>query len=231
MALVEGDRADAISHLRRGLDVFPESPKLNLKLGQLLADLIIDSKNKLEESDINTAIGRLKRVTNNNLKLSFLRYLVDFGSPIRAVNSQVQQAWKTNKIWMAKVPTVSYGLLGHMKNSIKQRFLARLSPNLIMLNVQSFFYQYFVISLFLACLKMACEWDSFGSLVLGGILQQSNSDQAVTHYREFYRENPASPVLWNNLGPEWKFYHETHIYHTVMLSTVCTKLYSNLYVK
>ena len=49
---------------------------------------------------------------------------------------------------------------------------------------------------------MACEWDSFGSLVLGGILQQANSNLAVTHYRDFYRENPASPLLWNNLVPE-----------------------------
>ena len=52
---------------------------------------------------------------------------------------------------------------------------------------------------------MACEWDSFGSLVLGGILQKSDSNSAVTHYRDFYRENPASPQLWNNLVPESYF--------------------------
>jgi len=52
----------------------------------------------------------------------------------------------------------------------------------------------------LACLKMSCECDAMGSLVLGGILQQSNSDLAVSHYRKYYHANPSSPMLWNNLG-------------------------------
>ena len=47
---------------------------------------------------------------------------------------------------------------------------------------------------------MSCESDSLGSLVLGAILQQSNSDLAVSNYRKYYHDNPASPMLWNNLG-------------------------------
>lgn len=58
IALESGNRSEAIDQLRRGLDVFPDSPKLNLKLGQLLADLIIDTNNQLKDSDTTTAVGK-----------------------------------------------------------------------------------------------------------------------------------------------------------------------------
>ena len=57
MSLDAGKTNDAIDQLRRGLDVFPDSPKLNLKLGQILANLIINNNDVLETEDNSVAIG------------------------------------------------------------------------------------------------------------------------------------------------------------------------------
>ena len=49
---------DAIGYLRRGLEIFPDSPRLNMKLGLLLVDLLVDSKNaaKLKIDDTNAPV-------------------------------------------------------------------------------------------------------------------------------------------------------------------------------
>ena len=66
IATATGNRSEAIDQLRRGLDVFPDSPKLNLKLGQLLADLIIDTNNQLQDTDSTMAIGKDNIIQKKN---------------------------------------------------------------------------------------------------------------------------------------------------------------------
>ena len=49
--LMDGKRDEAIRYLRQGLELYPDSPKLNIKLGTLLADLLLDTRNVLTLDD------------------------------------------------------------------------------------------------------------------------------------------------------------------------------------
>ena len=49
--LKDGKRDEAIRYLRQGLELYPDSPKLNIKLGTLLADLLLDTRNALTLDD------------------------------------------------------------------------------------------------------------------------------------------------------------------------------------
>jgi tetratricopeptide (TPR) repeat protein len=53
--LEDGKMSEAINYLRRGLQIFPDSPQLNLKLGILLSQLLITSGSKLGIEDTNAA--------------------------------------------------------------------------------------------------------------------------------------------------------------------------------
>jgi len=54
--LMDGKRDEAIRYLRQGLELYPDSPKLNIKLGTLLADLLLDTRNVLTLDDTTAAV-------------------------------------------------------------------------------------------------------------------------------------------------------------------------------
>ena len=49
--LADGNKNEAIRYLRQGLEIYPDSPKLNIKLGTLLADLLLDTRNSIKLDD------------------------------------------------------------------------------------------------------------------------------------------------------------------------------------
>lgn len=61
-----GNKSDAIAHLKTGLDIFPDSHKLNLKHGEITAELLLSTKQGLSEEDLMTATKFLRIATETD---------------------------------------------------------------------------------------------------------------------------------------------------------------------
>merc|ERR1711990_53871 len=112
--LQDDKRDEAIRYLRQGLEIYPDSPTLNMKLGILLADLLIDSKNSLKIEDTNAATACLSmacRVEPESLiVLGSLLQLAQSDESIRHYREYFSVNPTSFELWN------NLGLLSHQKH-------------------------------------------------------------------------------------------------------------------